>query len=104
MPQEVEGFAEHYQLAFLVREFTADIVHLDEIHAPFPVELEQAVVVFPGALLLGVHAVHVSIPLAYAGSLGDLTGGSGSPLDRGIAVNRLARDSAHDMNAELQSQ
>ena len=32
-----KGFAEHYQLAFLVREFTADIVHLDEIHAPFPV-------------------------------------------------------------------
>ena len=100
----MQRLAQHYKLGFLVRELAADVVDLDEINTPALVKLENAVIVLAGTLLFGVNAVHVSVPLAYAGGLGNLTCGSGRTLDCGIAVNRLAWNSAHDMNAEFKPQ
>ena len=85
-------------------KLAANVVYLDEINAPGLAKLEETVVVFACAILFGVNTIHVGVPLAYAGGFCDLTGCFGSSFDCSIAVNCLARDSAHDMNTEFQSQ
>ena len=83
---------------------TAHIVHLDEIDAPVGIEAEDAVIIGLRAGPGHVHAIHVRVPGADAGPVGDVGGTIAGAKDRQICLHRRTRDAAHDMDAEFEAQ
>ena len=106
----VDGLADH--LDFLLRGVggvgvgvgVADVVHLDEVHPPGGVQLEDGVVIGLGPGLRGVDAVHVRVPPADGVGRGNLVAGGVRPQHRQVLVHRQPGHPPHDVDAELQAQ
>ena len=82
-------------------QLAGNVVALDEIYAPFRIQPKEAIVIFFGSFFCGVHAVHIRVPMADAIGFGDLPGSFGATEDFGIPMHGLARNAAHDMDAEF---
>ncbi len=81
----------------------ADVVALDEIHAPGGVELDDGIVIrLPG--LAVPQAVHIRVPAAHGGGVRRQVRRQGGPLDLPMGVGGGAGDTPHDMDAEFQPQ
>ncbi|MNV64661.1 hypothetical protein D3C71_1573140 [compost metagenome] len=91
-------------LVGIVQPGSGDVVHLHEIDAPSGVHFEEGVIVSLRALLRGVHAVHVRVPRTNGVRMGNRTGGCRAALDRCIGMDRLARNAAHNVDAEFQAE
>ena len=100
----MQRFAEHNQLRLFVGQLTADIVHLYKIHAPARVQLKNAVVISPRAVLADVYSVHIGIPRAYAVEPCDITRGLIASLYREIVTYCLTGYASHNVNPEFQTQ
>ena len=83
---------------------TAHVVHLDQVDAPGCVEREHAVVIGLRAGLAHVDAVHVRVPGADAGGVGDVAGAVFRPEHRQVALHRQPRNAAHQVDAEPQAE
>src|SRR5438876_5508835 len=82
---------------------TAHVISFDEIYAPRRVELSYGIVVRLRAWLGRVHAPHVRIPAAVVVFIGDVGRVVARVFDRQIFTDRLSRNTAHDVDAELQA-
>ena len=80
-----------------------DVVALDEIDAPRRIHGDQVVVIRLRPGVPGAHAVHVGVPAADAGRVGQVGGRVGRAVHGQAAVRRRARDAAHDVDAELEA-
>src|SRR5579883_1926826 len=81
-----------------------DVIGLDVVDAPFGVQPEQRIVVVLGARTAHVHSVHVAVPRADRVDVRDFGGAGPAAGDGQILAHRLPRYTAHDVNAELQSE
>ena len=89
--------------------FPGDIVTLDEIHTPVRVHAEQGIIIDlsgHGAVLPGraVNAVHIRVPGAHGIGQGDLVTGQVAAEDRQVLMGGHAGKTAHDMDAELETE
>ena len=100
----VDGLADRFDLRQLhVGVGLAEVVHFDEVHAPARVEGQEGIVVGLAAGLGGVHAEHVGVPRAGAGGDRDVGGAGVGAEDGRVLLHRLARDAAHEVNAEFEA-
>ncbi len=97
----VDGAADGLDLLQVVG--TAEIVDLHEVHLPRGDEFEDGIVVGLRAGLVHVHAIHVGVPRAGAGGVGDVPRGVAGALHRQVLLPGLARDAAHHVDAELEA-
>src|SRR5882724_450395 len=81
----------------------AHIVSFDEIHTPRRVQFGQGIVVSLRAWLGCVHTPHVGIPDAVIIFVSYVSGVILSSLDWRVLLDRLSRNTAHDVDAELQT-
>ena len=86
-----------------VHPAVADIVALDEVHAPVGIHLNDRIIV--GLPCLAVSdAVHIRIPTADRGRIRDVACVYVRSENLQMPVRRKPRDAAHDMDAEFESQ
>ena len=87
-----------------MRHLTGNVITFDKIYAPGGIQLKDAVIISPCALLMRIHAIHVAVPTADACSLRDLSCRLVRPQNRRILMNGLTGNAAHNVNAKLKPQ
>lgn len=103
-PAGAAGVGNDLDFPLAVRIFARDVVALDEIHAPFGVHAEDAVIVRARFGHIAPQAVHIRIPRADAVWIRDLVAALLAPQNRQVPVRRHPRHPAHDVDAEFQPQ
>ena len=98
------GVGNDLDFPLAVRIFARDVVTLDEIHAPFGVHAEDAVIVRARFGHIAPQAVHIRIPRADAVWIRDLVAALPAPQNRQVPMRRHPRHPAHDVDAEFQPQ
>ena len=98
------GFGDQLDFPAAVGIFPGDVVALDEVHAPFRVEAENAVVIGGRFGQVAPETVHIGIPGADGVGVGRVLAEVRAVRDGQVPVRRHAGHSAHDVDAELQPQ
>ncbi len=97
----VDGLADAFDLGGGV--WAGQVVDLDEVESPLGELLEHGIIVFLRAGFAHVHAVHVLVPRAGTAHVHDVLRVVVRALHLRILADRLTRDAAHEVHADLQA-
>ena len=98
------GFGDQLDLPAAAGILPGDVVALDEVHAPFRVEAEDAAVVGGRVRCIAPEAVHIGIPHADGVRISCGMAEIRAVRDGQVPVRRHSGQAPHDMDAEFQAQ